>query len=133
MTKNIKWRLAKLPTPDELVSLVNAKLLTQEEAKEILLSHTDERDTDSLKDEIKFLREIVEKLSNQETIIQTIKSLPGRGYVTTPWYSHYDNWCQITPCAGGTSTFFTNGSAVTNNANLLTVSNTASFADIETF
>jgi sulfatase maturation enzyme AslB (radical SAM superfamily) len=129
MTKNIKWRLAKLPTPDELVSLVNAKLLTQEEAKEILLSHTDERDTDSLKEEIKFLRDIVEKLSKPDTIIQTIKSLPG--YITTPWYSQYDNWCQITPCAGGSSTMYLNGS--TTNANSLTLTNTSAFSGIETF
>jgi len=75
---------------------MNSKLITQEEAKEILFneSDVDERDKKSLEDEIKFLRELVEKLSNSNnsTIIEKIKYIE-KPYYQTPWYKQYDVWC----------------------------------------
>ena len=57
MTKKIVWRLSKLPTADELRELVKDKIITQEEAREILfnLETEEERDKKSLESEIKFL------------------------------------------------------------------------------
>ena len=37
MTKDLKWRLSKLPTPDELRGLVKDKIITQEEARDLAL------------------------------------------------------------------------------------------------
>ena len=50
--KNLKWRLSKLPTPDEVRELVKDKIITQDEAREILFSQEtdEERDKDSLKE-----------------------------------------------------------------------------------
>ncbi len=52
--------MGKLPTVEELLHLVNAKLITQDEAKEILFkSETEEdRDKEGLEAEIKFLRDL---------------------------------------------------------------------------
>jgi hypothetical protein len=41
MTNKLVWRLSKLPTPSELTELVKEKIITQEEAKEILFSEND--------------------------------------------------------------------------------------------
>lgn len=94
MTKNLKWRLSKLPTVDELTSLVSSKIITQEEAREILLtSETQEdRDKKSLETEIKFLRELVEKLSNRSQIVEVIREIKP-SYKTYPWYPPYITWC----------------------------------------
>ncbi len=90
MTTKLKWRLSKLPTVEELLKLVNDKVITQEEAKEILFNQEteSERDTNSLKEEIKFLRETIEHLSknNRSQLIETIR------YVEKPYY-HW-NWYQ---------------------------------------
>ena len=89
MTK-LKWRLSKLPTPQEVMELVNFKLITQDEAKDILFGEVDERDEKSFKEEIEFLRGLVEKLSNNsETKI--IEIIQERNY-TQPWYQPYQVW-----------------------------------------
>jgi hypothetical protein len=50
MTTKLVWRLGKLPSPDEVRELVKDKIITQEEAREILFSQEDEiaRDEKSL-------------------------------------------------------------------------------------
>ena len=55
MTNVLKWRLGKLPSPLEVSTLVNDKIITKEEAREILFkTETEEdRDTEGLKSEIK--------------------------------------------------------------------------------
>lgn len=125
MTKLV-WRLSKLPTVDELLSLVNNKLITQEEAKEILFNQETQgdRDQDSLKTEIKFLRELVEKLSQKSAqIIETIKYIE-TPYIKYPWYKPYDNW---TYCNNGSSLTVTNKTTGTLNAV------NCAFNQIETF
>lgn len=95
MTKNLKWRLGKLPTPDEVLKLVNDKLITKDEARDILFNEEveQERDEDSLKQEIKFLREIVEKLSkNRNQIVETIRIVE-KPYHQQIWYQAYNTWC----------------------------------------
>ena len=100
MTTKLKWRLGKLPTPLEVQGLVNDKIITKEEAREILFNQETEEDSaklDSLKSEIKFLRELVEKLTahSSSRIIEVIKEVY-RPYEHWPWYQPYYAWCSDT-------------------------------------
>lgn len=92
MTKKNTWRLAKLPTPDELVNLVNNKIITNEEAKEILLSQEDERGVEGLEKEVEFLRNLVQKLSQNKQIIETIRYIE-KPYRNWDWYQPYMVYC----------------------------------------
>lgn len=89
MTKKLKWRLGKLPSVQEIESLLDKKIITKEEAREILFSSEDIK---TLKEEVKFLRKLVEKLSNRTQIIETIREVE-KPYRRWGWYSTYDNWC----------------------------------------
>ena len=109
--KNTKliWRLKEQPTSESLRELVKDKILTNEEAREILFSSetVEERDNDSLKNEIKFLRDLVEKLSqNRSQIVEVIKEVR-RPYYNWDWYKPYTTWCgsdSINITAGGSTT-----------------------------
>lgn len=122
---NLKWRLGKLPTVEELLRLIENKLITQEEAKTMLFSSEKEVDVKSLEDEIKFLRGLVEQLSknNSSRIVEVIREVekPWRQY---PWYNPYVVWCTNT--VGRAATAFntnTSGSIELNKA----------FSSIKTF
>lgn len=97
MTTKIKWRLGKLPDPQEVTLLLKEGVLTKEEAREILFSQvTDEdRDKESLQQEIKFLRDLVNKLSNRYDIVQQIRYIE-KPYINTPWWSGYQTYCTNT-------------------------------------
>ena len=99
MTNKLKWRLVKLPTSEEVTKLVNDKIITKEEAREILFSEEieSEKSVEDLKQEIKFLKELVEKLGNQTQIIETIRYIE-KPYYNWNWYQPYQVWC------GGNST-----------------------------
>jgi hypothetical protein len=120
MTKKLVWRLGKLPSPDEVRELVKDKIITQEEARDILFNNETQTDRDvkSLEEEIKFLRSLVEKLSkNREQIITTIKEveIPYKRY---PWYDPYIRW-------GGTTRYLCSNEASTTEK--------ANFTNIKTF
>ena len=94
MTKKLIWRLSSLPSVVELRELVKDKIITQEEARGILFSseNQEDRDKKSLESEIKFLRELVETLSqNKGQIVKVIREIetPWRDY---PWYKPYVTW-----------------------------------------
>ena len=94
MTKKLVWRLGKLPSVQELTQLIDQKIISKEEAREVLFSTKEdwERDKESLESEIKFLRELVEKLSkDRKTIVETIKIIE-TPYKIYPWYQPYNNW-----------------------------------------
>lgn len=157
MTKKtmMKWRLSKLPTPDEIMNLVSNKILTQEEAREILFSSTEE-DTESLKSEIKFLRELINKLSTQTKIVENIRYIE-RPYYQYPWWGQYSSYCsasgnQSGGIAGpGIGTLYLNGQGITTSGSNSITANSAlaqtqanvglsnlstsvgSFTDIKTF
>ena len=97
------WRLSKLPTVEDIDTLIDKKIITQEEAREILFSSQEERDAKSLEDEIKFLRELVDKLSQRSQIIETIKTIEIEKptYPSNPWYKPYEVWCGNTTHVGG--------------------------------
>lgn len=129
MKKRLVWRLGKLPTPDELRELVKDKIVTHEEARDILfnLETEEERDKNSLEAEIKFLRELVEKLSQNQTqrIVEVIREVKVP-YYKYGWYRPYDVWCTGTSTAGALLTA-TSGSTTLN-----TIAN-ADFSSIKTF
>lgn len=131
MKKKLNWRLGKLPTPLEVQELVKASIITQEEAREVLFSEETEQDRDkkSLESEIKFLRELVSKLSiSNPTIIENIRYIE-KSYQRYDWYKPYAVWCGTSIAGTAGSTSLTNGinsivSAGTYNCN---------FSDIKTF
>lgn len=95
MKTKLKWRLSKLPTPSELVELVNNKLVTQEEAKEILFDSVTKEDTDAeaLKAEIKFLRQVIEDLSKSRSNTVTVIEKHIDHYKQWDWYRPYYTYC----------------------------------------
>lgn len=101
-TKKIKWRLSALPTPTEVAELVKDGILTKDEAREILFSlETDsDRDTKGLQDEIKFLRELVQRLShNSRTeIVKTIEFI-NNPYHKHGWFKPYEVYCGVSTSA----------------------------------
>jgi hypothetical protein len=121
MKNKLVWRLSKLPEPSELAKLVELKIITQEEAKSIILKEEtdDDRDRKSLESEIKFLREMVEKLSQERSrVVEVIKTIEVEVpvYKKYPWYEPYRIWMY----------------SGTTDSNKLLCSN-QSFSDIKTF
>ncbi len=97
MTKtNLKWRLGKLPSVTEVTLLIEKSLITEDEARDILFSsETQEgKNIESLEAEIKFLKELVEKLSSKSEvrIIETIKEIE-RPYRNWDWYGPTVTYC----------------------------------------
>jgi len=78
-----------------LQELVSSGILTKDEAREILFNETEEseRSVESLKQEIKFLRELVEKLANSQKVITTIREIEVPIYRQYPWWRPYEVWC----------------------------------------
>jgi hypothetical protein len=100
-----------------VVKLLSSGIITKEEAKDILFNVEEEgeRDKKSLESEIKFLRELVEKLSNgkQIRIVETIREIKVPYYINQPWYQPYQVWCgNYSGWLGQLTT--TTGSGVTN-------------------
>lgn len=136
MTTTLKWRLSKLPTVDELLKLVNDKIITQEEAKEILFNKEteNERDNESLKSEIKFLREIIDNLSknNKTTVVEVIKEYRPlwSGY---NWYQPYASWFGDTGTISSVYTTSNLDSTMGLSTNRIEFAESAKFSDIKTF
>ena len=116
MTKSLKWRLSKLPTSEEVTKLVNDKIITKEEAREILFNEVEEEEQtlEDAKKEIKFLKELVEKLGTRTQIIENIRYIQEPYYKYT-WITPYVTWCGGnsigTYTSGGTSTMYLTGNA----------------------
>lgn len=94
-TTSLSWRLSKLPTVEELLQLVKDKIITQEEAKEILFKNDtkEDRDKKDLETEIEFLRNLIEKLSNNNrAVIQPYIHYYQPTYTSNPWYKVYATW-----------------------------------------
>lgn len=152
MTTSLKWRLGKLPTPDEVLKLLNEKLITKEEARDILFNQETEEDlkTEDLKQEIKFLRELVEKLSTKTETVKIIREIQ-QPYYHWGWYQPYTVYCGTatvdtsgglltTASSGDGSAYYVSGSATGGNAVNAAYTSLASndispsnFTDIKTF
>lgn len=135
MTKKLNWRLSKLPTPDEVRELVKDKIITQDEAREILFKTEDQQDRDkeSLQSEVKFLRELVDKLANHSSykIVEVIKEVY-RPYQTWPWYGTYITWSSgVQNLDSSSGRGLTVDNTTDGSNSILLASN--SFTDIKTF
>lgn len=130
MTTKIKWRLGKLPDPSEVTLLLKEGVLTKDEAREILFSQVTEedRDKESLQQEIKFLRELVNKLSSRSEIVQYIRYIE-KPYTNSPWWSGYQTYCSAPDLSSQSGLTYTSGIGSQSNA-LYAVngSNTASIS-----
>ncbi len=95
MKKKLIWRLGKLPTVEELGTLISLEIITKDEAKEILFSENDidEKTKKDYESEIEFLRRMVDKLSNNNYAIieKTIREYEPQ-YRRYNWVYDYDNW-----------------------------------------
>ena len=82
---NLNWRLKELPDAVDVAELVDKKVITPEEARELLFNDSKEVDKDekvkALKEQIEFLEKIVDALSHNRT--QTITYNPV--YPTRYW------------------------------------------------
>jgi len=134
MTKTTKlvWRLKESPTSENLRELVKDGILNKDEARQILFSseEQEDRDKESLKSEIKFLRELVEKLANKGQIIQTIREIEVPVYKRWDWWKPYETWCCRSDGNAGSSTLILG----TNNSTTDSITTIqADFSDIKTF
>lgn len=95
--KNTKlvWRLKEQPTSENLRELVKDGILSKDEAREILFSSETEedRDKESLKSEIKFLRELIEKLATHQKVVEVIRGVENPYWRRWDWYNPYIVWC----------------------------------------
>lgn len=107
MKNKLIWRLGKLPTVEDLLKLVNDRVISKEEMRDVLFNSETKEEVDkkSLEGEIKFLRELVTKLSTKSQIIETVRTIQPT-YITQPWYSPYVTWCS-TATAGTTGSYTT--------------------------
>lgn len=85
MTKNLKWRLKELPTGDEIAQLVEQGVITKEEARELLFSDS-KANTEELMDRIKFLEDLVEKLTDKIGTEKFTTIYYPRKYEHYPWW-----------------------------------------------
>ena len=134
--KNTKlvWRLGNLPSVEELRDLVRDKIISQDESRQILfnLETVEDRDTKSLQSEIKFLRELVEKLSiGRSQIITTIKEIEVP-YRKWDWYRPYGIWSTI-DLGTCTTTEYGNGMSSGGTCIVNADATLAAFSDIKTF
>jgi len=133
MTKKIIWRLKEQPTSEMLRELVKDQILTKDEAREILfnLQEESERDNESLKQEIKFLRELVEKLSEKQKVIEIIREIE-KPYRPYNWWEPYQYWCTNSNqlWAHTTTDASSNGML---NVTLSSDDSSQNFSDIKTF
>lgn len=86
--------MAKLPDAHEVSLLLDKGVLTKDEAREILFSLETEEDRDkqSLQEEIKFLRQLVKNLSSSPSQIIQYINKPNSLWEQKPWYSNYTSW-----------------------------------------
>lgn len=130
--KTLVWRLKEQPTAEKLQGLVYSGILTKDEAREILfnLQIEDERSIEGLKSEIKFLRELVENLSNTSKVVEIIREIE-KPYRRYDWCKPYINWCDNTTVWSSTSN--TVDSSVDTTALNSTAISNCLFSDITTF
>lgn len=121
MKNKLIWRLGKLPTVEELLKLVNDKIITNEEMRDVLFNSETEEEVDkkSLEGEIKFLRELVTKLSTKSQIIETVRTIQPT-YISQPWYTPYVTWCSSGTAGIGSYTTTTAGDGCSTTAYTVT-------------
>jgi len=62
----LKWRLSQAPTYEQVMDLLDAEVITSDEAKQILFSEVNSADqTKALDEQVTFLKDIIDRLSKQ--------------------------------------------------------------------
>lgn len=128
MTNELKWRLSELPTGDEVASLVEQKVITTKEARQILFNEgkDDSKKVKELSEEVKFLRELCDKLaakSNGWTTI--IREYQQYKPIYPTWYTGYSGVINTGATSGsltttsGTGAFTVTGVSGSKTANKL--------------
>lgn len=90
--KNLKWRLSELPTGSEVAELVAEGVITKDEARDILFNEekSASNKVKELEEEVKFLRELCDKLAAKSngwtTIIREYRDYTPRYPM---WYQSY--------------------------------------------
>lgn len=96
MTKKLVWRLATKPTVDEITTLLDKKIITETEAKELLFNEEEppkkatKSELDDIRSEMKFIRDFVMNLRGvqvQPIIIERIKEVE-----RDPWVRPWITW-----------------------------------------
>ena len=101
MTKKLSWRLSKLPTVEELQQLVKDKIITKEEARDVLFNDKEEQDVKALQERVKFLQQLVERLADKPTqIVEVVRDI-GVPYYRHDWYAPYSSWCSTMELSDG--------------------------------
>lgn len=130
MTKNKKdeliWRLKERPSAEGVSTLVAQGVISTDEARELLFSKKEEKDTSeenrALKEQIKFLQGLVETLTRQRS---TTTYVPYAYTVKTPsrYWDDIGVWCKTTGAIDvSTLSTFSKGSGV-NESMTLSVKN----------
>lgn len=86
--RNLTWKLGELPTAGELADLVDAEVITKEEAREIMFGspESDKEVIKTLQEQITFLQDLVKELSkSRTTYIPTFT----REVRVTPYFEKY--------------------------------------------
>lgn len=127
MKKKI-WRLSTPPTVDEITKLLEASVITKEEAKDMLLREEEDIPKDPLKevkDELKLLRDLVMKIAAEPKfapitypiIVERVIREPVP-YYPRPWTTPWITWCSSTShnnpeITSGTVTFTGGSNTIT--------------------
>ena len=86
MTKNqeLRWRLKEAPTFSDVERAIELKIITKEEARDLLFSNQNQNDkVKDLEKEVDFLKGVVEELSknrNWTTVYKYVEKYPHRPY-----------------------------------------------------
>lgn len=137
MTTKIKWRLTKLPDPSEVSLLIEKDILTKDEAREILFSleTQEDRDKQSLENEIKFLRDLVSQLAHtRSALVETIRYVE-KPYNSQPWFNGYNTYVNAQTAMTGLNsaqTLTTTGTANITNALYTATSGSGSIMSFNT-
>lgn len=129
MTKktNLNWRLKDLPDAVDVAELVDKKIITPEEARELLFNEgkDDSKKVKELEEEVKFLRDLCDKLAAKSngwpTIIREYHDYRPR---YPAWYANYQTVMTSTPNQYTINAGSTSGSGGLATGTLTTASST---------
>lgn len=101
----LNWRLKQLPSVEEVERLIEANIITKEEARSIFFKDSEkpsEDDLEEIKHELSLIRKMITNIPTDvrttPIIIREIEKF--RRYERYPWFEPYGLYCST---AGGTS------------------------------
>lgn len=127
--KNLSWKLKDLPTASELKDLVDADIISAEEAREMAFgsAESDKEVIKTLQEQIKFLQDMVKELSKNRTVY--LPTITREIHVQKPYFEKY--WMNTNKVLGDagykvTSGFVQTAQSLPNSATLTTSRGTES-------